>query len=612
MGDAISSPLARSVDHCADCAAKASGFLEAPGEEPVKQDVDDRRLPKEFKLPPRGNLVLMLFGMTGAGKSSLGNLIAGDNVFEAADDTASVTKLDSLLRHQVPNGSLTIMDTIGLGDTEIDQEKVVLSIRDVAVSAPTGIDVMFLVLRQERITDDAIARLIYLIEYLWGNHCLLNLYVIITCSARYAGRKEEGTQWVLRQVEMNWRFKYIYKLVGSNPNRFIFIDNPDRNSGELDIEERRHLSRSSVMKCLALHPRDVVPAFTHKITEVALKLAAKEHAELEMRRRELAAIDDLLADGDAENGRDEVEEDQDEELADGTSKPTEQIMPNKEDTPSVGSTAASTPDPDPETQKESTDAKPEEKNKEQPTRQKAPKVDPGAKSQAQGSSDRVKPKRKKSDAEKVRKSKSAGRLEAKGKQDEARVQKEKAEQAFKDKMQEVRESRELRAQAQQMVHAASTRFALKCAIEEENLRNETSTLSSARRVSVGGLPVQACKKMLGSLGVHRGSKRLVIEQPAAEDVQETDELENGAFDIELVVEKIKPTLPPCAFKETFEKYASPNSYTKEGTIQPIAFHALMVKIGSSVSRNEIGALWRHGDTNCDGQLDFDEFTVLFS
>merc|ERR1719498_2381837 len=107
--------------------------------------------------------------MTGAGKSSLANLLARSNVFAAGDDTASITNLDSVMKWEAEDASLVLLDTIGLGDTEIDQDKVVTSIRDVALSAIGGVDVLLYVMKNTRITDDAIMRLIYVTEYLWGS-----------------------------------------------------------------------------------------------------------------------------------------------------------------------------------------------------------------------------------------------------------------------------------------------------------------------------------------------------------------------------------------------------------------------------------------------------------
>mmetsp|Transcript_96462 Transcript_96462/g.268048 ORF Transcript_96462/g.268048 Transcript_96462/m.268048 type:complete len:548 (+) Transcript_96462:107-1750(+) len=255
----------------------ARAELAAVGDAPVAAHASGQR--SEWTLPPGGQMTIMMFGMTGAGKSALGNLIAGFNAFESGDDTASVTNLDSVMRYEAEDGSLVLLDTIGLGDTEIDQTKVVASIRDVALSAPNGIDVLLFVMRNVRITDDAIARLIYATEHLWGSECLLNLYIVVTCASRYLNSKEEALAWIDRQVEINWRFKHIYKIVGENPNRFVFVDNPDANSGEPNWKERQLASREALMRTLALHPRDAVPPFRIKMMQRVQELAGKSNEE---------------------------------------------------------------------------------------------------------------------------------------------------------------------------------------------------------------------------------------------------------------------------------------------------------------------------------------------
>mmetsp|Transcript_74978 Transcript_74978/g.195318 ORF Transcript_74978/g.195318 Transcript_74978/m.195318 type:complete len:563 (+) Transcript_74978:43-1731(+) len=249
-----------------------------------------RQPQRQWVVPPDSNLTVMMFGMTGAGKSSLGNLIAGADVFEAADDTASVTNLDSVMRYEAADGSIVLMDTIGLGDTEIGQDQVVSSIRDVALSAPLGIDVLLFVMRNARITDDAIARLIYVTEYLWGQECLLNLYIVVTFANRYLVRKDEALQWIERQAEINWRFKHIYNLVGNNPNRFVFVDNPDPLCEEPGIAERQAASRNIMLKTLAQHPKDVIPPFSNNFMKSAQKLTQKEVDELMSSQKEIREL----------------------------------------------------------------------------------------------------------------------------------------------------------------------------------------------------------------------------------------------------------------------------------------------------------------------------------
>ena len=185
------------------------------------------------------------------------------------------------MRFEAADDSFVVLDTIGLGDTEIDQDKVVASIRDVALSAVNGVDAMCFVMRNARITDDAIARLIYVTEYLWGTECLLNLYVIVTFASRYLANREDANQWIDRQVELNWRFKHIYDLVGQNPYRFIFIDNPSIDSGEPNVEERQAASKRALMTAFVKHPRDVIPPFTHAVMQKAKQLVAEQQAEVE-------------------------------------------------------------------------------------------------------------------------------------------------------------------------------------------------------------------------------------------------------------------------------------------------------------------------------------------
>merc|ERR1712226_1191214 len=62
---------------------------------------------EEWVLPSGGQMTLMMFGMSGAGKSALGNLIAGCNAFECGDDTSSMTSLDSVVKFKAEDDSLT-------------------------------------------------------------------------------------------------------------------------------------------------------------------------------------------------------------------------------------------------------------------------------------------------------------------------------------------------------------------------------------------------------------------------------------------------------------------------------------------------------------------------
>lgn len=280
------------MGHCGSVCHKSEDKDVTVDEEPwsLVQDDEVKKQKKKYILPPGGKMTVMMFGMTGAGKSSLGNLIADSDIFAAGDDTASITNLDSVMRYEADDGSLILLDTIGLGDTELNQEKVAGSIRDVALSAPNGVDVLLYVMRNARITDDAIARLIYVTQYLWGDSSLLNLYIVVTCASRYLKNKKDGHAWIKRQVEVNWRFKHIFNLVGKNPNRFIFVDNPSPDSGELEIEPRRNASYDALFRTFCKHPRDAVPPFTQAMMREVQEMVKVERQDLDEKQKEVVRI----------------------------------------------------------------------------------------------------------------------------------------------------------------------------------------------------------------------------------------------------------------------------------------------------------------------------------
>eukprot|EP00930_Biecheleria_cincta_P099814 TRINITY_DN91429_c0_g1_i1.p1 TRINITY_DN91429_c0_g1~~TRINITY_DN91429_c0_g1_i1.p1 ORF type:complete len:709 (-),score=177.19 TRINITY_DN91429_c0_g1_i1:51-2177(-) len=282
---------------CQSC--NASKAEEEDGDDPVTAVVgmaDEPKvpvLPEVPTLPPGQHMTVMLFGMTGAGKSALGNLVAGQDVFKSADTTRTVTRLDSVLRYEAADGSLVVLDTVGLGDTELGEEQVAKGIRDVCLSAPSGIDMIMYVMKLGRITDQCLARLIYVTQYLWGNESLLNLYIVVTCAPRYLQSQEAGFEWIQTQAEQDKRFSHLFMLVGQNPSRFVFVENPpmDNNSKwALEIEEKRNLSYRSVFQAFCDHPRDLVPPFTQDMMRQVQVAVKEEREELNEKQQEVARI----------------------------------------------------------------------------------------------------------------------------------------------------------------------------------------------------------------------------------------------------------------------------------------------------------------------------------
>jgi len=412
---------------------------------------------------------------------------------------------------------------------------VVASIRDVALSAPRGIDVLLFVMRHARITDDAIARLIYVTEYLWGKECLLNLYIVVTHASRFVVRPDEAEAWIERQAEMNWRFRHIYGLVGNNPNRFIFVDNPDPQSEEPNIEGRQAASRDALMKVLALHPRDVVPPFTHAMMKSAATKTEQEIRELEVRTKE---ENDL--------GREDSSEDPKEE---------------------VGRADADVSGP--------------KRHKKAAKTPKAPQTEVD---------------------------KTVANLREKRAQ--ARRRREEAEQALRKKLEEVKASAEFQEEAASSAREATLRFAKTYEMQAEpgkTPQGGTVNPVAACKRMVGGL-TQAFGRRLRSSTASTSSKQespYVEPAPSAQPMDDVQSLQDMDIHVDNILATLRKTLKGSC-RECFERYSG-----AAATLSPIGFQLFLAEVDPPIKGVSAGHLWRRGDKNCDGQLDFKEFQALF-
>ena len=92
---------------------------------------------------------VVLFGRTGAGKSTCGNTLAADSVFEESNATASQTKAADVCNVDVEwNGKpyhLKIVDTIGIGDTDLTYEEVLRRLAETCYECRDGINAVFFV-----------------------------------------------------------------------------------------------------------------------------------------------------------------------------------------------------------------------------------------------------------------------------------------------------------------------------------------------------------------------------------------------------------------------------------------------------------------------------------
>jgi GTPase Era involved in 16S rRNA processing len=125
---------------------------------------------------PRREVRLCLVGKTGAGKSTLGNLLCPGANFKTSASAASVTSTAEQARVEYSESgiSLVLLDTMGLGDTahrpEVVRQKITegvmtlvggvdffflcIKITEGIISLVGGVDFFFLCIKKERFTEE--------------------------------------------------------------------------------------------------------------------------------------------------------------------------------------------------------------------------------------------------------------------------------------------------------------------------------------------------------------------------------------------------------------------------------------------------------------------------
>ncbi|CAE8635854.1 unnamed protein product [Polarella glacialis] len=245
------------------------------------------RSPEKVSIEPDRKWTVMVFGKTGSGKSHLANLLVGHGAFQSGDSLASVTNDDSVRRATSEDGMITLLDTIGFGDTRLSTETVVRSLRDAALEAPDGIDALLFVLKKERVTAAEQETLAYVTQLLFGPDCLPNLYMVVTHAGRLAREPELREPWLREQAAASPHFAAMLALLGPAAHgRLAFVENADPAEAEDEderamAEKRRH---RALQDLLSLLQENRAPPYRHGIMRRAGELQA---AHLEELRREL-------------------------------------------------------------------------------------------------------------------------------------------------------------------------------------------------------------------------------------------------------------------------------------------------------------------------------------
>ncbi len=132
-----------------------------------------------YKMEQNKGLNLVLLGKTGAGISASGNTILGREAFVSKKGCRSVTRDVAVQSGSVCHFPVTVYDTPGLFDTEMNEDEIQKKYKEVLQRCESGPCVFLLVIKADRFTAEE-REAVEKIEKLLGDERLKKTWILFT------------------------------------------------------------------------------------------------------------------------------------------------------------------------------------------------------------------------------------------------------------------------------------------------------------------------------------------------------------------------------------------------------------------------------------------------
>ncbi|XP_062523032.1 GTPase IMAP family member 4-like [Corticium candelabrum] len=197
--------------------------------------------------PERCDRTVVLIGRTGAGKSTCANVLAGDDPkikFKTGDESVSETKVQSEIATVHWFGKtykVKIVDTIGIGNTRLDENEVLLRLAHACHKSKDGINAVYFVVK-DRFTKEEADAWEVMCNVLLGKNIFNYTAIVRTNFRDFSDSK--ATFDDLRRLKQEGG--EAAKRILPGIQHFIYVNNPD----PLDTEQATALRAASRKKLL--------------------------------------------------------------------------------------------------------------------------------------------------------------------------------------------------------------------------------------------------------------------------------------------------------------------------------------------------------------------------